>query len=283
MLLPSICILIYLAKNQQTVLETTQHFNKMASSQQNFNRSARTDRTPQPIIFSICVPRVFKNISEKRIRAIFYSLKLGFVERVDMVSKTNSKGDEFSRVFVHFSNWNERNHDAVQIRRKLEAGEKVKIVYDNPWFWMISQSTAPRPEQKNSRPKPFIDFTHNSAAEPSVAPGDFPPTVRQPRPMPVRSQSPSYTPTEKVPTSPSAWPTLSAPRSPDYGPTSPDYSPRSPSPAPAMPQRELTTTVGAPDYQQTEEERQEMLRYEEEEREAEEEFRRKKELNALGI
>lgn len=225
MLLPSICILTYLAKNQQTVLETTQHFNKMASSQQNFNRSARTDRPPrtsQPIVFSICVPRVFKNISEKRVRAIFYSLKLGFVERVDMVSKTNAKGEEFSRVFVHFSDWNDRNHDAVEIRRKLEAGDKVKIVYDNPWFWMISQSTAPRPEQydqnrtRAGRPKPFIDFSHDAPAEPSVP------------------QSPTYTPTDR-----------GTPRSP-----SPDYSPHSPSPEPTMPQRENTVAVGDPDYQE---------------------------------
>ena len=224
MLLPSICISLNLAKNQQTVLETTQHFNKMASSQQNFNRSARTDRTSQPIVFSICVPRVFKNISEKRVRAIFYSLKLGFVERVDMVSKTNAKGEEFSRVFVHFSNWNDRNHDAVEIRSKLEAGDKVKIVYDNPWYWMISQSTAPRPEQydqnrtRAGRPKPFIDFSHDAPAEPSVP------------------QSPTYTPTDKFPTSPSAWPPLSAPRSP--------------SPEPTMPQRENTVAVGDPDYQE---------------------------------
>lgn len=243
MLLPSICILTYLAKNQQTVLETTQHFNKMASSQQNFNRSARTDRPPrtsQPIVFSICVPRVFKNISEKRVRAIFYSLKLGFVERVDMVSKTNAKGEEFSRVFVHFSDWNDRNHDAVEIRRKLEAGDKVKIVYDNPWFWMISQSTAPRPEQydqnrtRAGRPKPFIDFSHDAPAEPSVPQTDFPPTVRPPRAMPVRSPSPTYTPTDR-----------GTPRSP-----SPDYSPHSPSPEPTMPQRENTVAVGDPDYQE---------------------------------
>ena len=172
----------------------------------------RPRREAQPIIYSLCIPRVFKNISEKRIRAIFYSLKLGFVERVDMVAKTSRKGDEFWRVFIHFSNWNEGNSTAVQMREKLDAGEKIKIVYDDPWFWLISKSSAPRPEQyerQSKRPVPFIDFGHTP-------------------PEPVRATSPTYTPMDR-----------GTPRSP-----SPDYGPRSPSPEPTMPQRELTSVEG---------------------------------------
>ena len=138
----------------------------MASTTQNTNDYKRPAREPQQIIFSICIPRVFKNISERRIRAIFYSLRLGFVERVDMVAKTSQKGDEFWRVFVHFSKWYQ-NKDAVNMREKLESGDKVKIVYDNPWYWLINKSTSKRPEEKNAdtshnkRPKPFIDFGHS--------------------------------------------------------------------------------------------------------------------------
>ena len=141
-------------------------FNTTASTTQNTNDYKRPAREPQQIIFSICIPRVFKNISERRIRAIFYSLRLGFVERVDMVAKTSQKGDEFWRVFVHFSKWYQ-NKDAVNMREKLESGDKVKIVYDNPWYWLINKSTSKRPEEKNAdtshnkRPKPFIDFGHS--------------------------------------------------------------------------------------------------------------------------
>ena len=171
----------------------------------------RPRREAQPIIYSLCIPRVFKNITEKRIRAIFYSLKLGFVERVDMVAKTSPKGDDFWRVFIHFSNWNERNPSAMQMREKLDSGDRVKIVYDEPWFWLISKSSAPRPEQyerRSNRPAPFIDFGH---AAPAAAPA--PP------------QSPTYTPTDRG-------------------------TPRSPSPEPMMPQRENTVAMGDPDYQE---------------------------------
>ncbi len=197
-------------------------------------RGARPPRDPQPIIYSICIPRVFKNISEKRIRAIMYSLKFGFVERVDMVSKKNQKGEEFSRVFVHFSSWNERSDPAMQVRAKLDDGLQVKIVYDSPWYWMISKSKTERPEQRRTRPAPFIDFGHTAEATPPDT-KDFPPFVRKPRTPPVYPQSPDY-----------------CPPSPDYLPhTPPPRASRSPSPEPAaMPQRELTSAPGDDDYQE---------------------------------
>ena len=199
----------------------------MSATNSSPQQQQRPRREPQPIIYSLCIPRVFKNITEKRIRAIFYSLKLGFVERVDMVAKTSPKGDDFWRVFIHFSNWNERNPSAMQIQEKLDSGDRVKIVYDDPWFWLISKSSAPRPEQyerRSNRPAPFIDFGH-TPPEPSVAQADFPPTVRHPRPMPVMPQSPTYTPTDRG-------------------------TPRSPSPDPTMPRRELTCAEGDSNYQE---------------------------------
>ncbi len=168
-----------------------------AQQQQSRSRPDRPNREPQPIIYSICIPRVFKNISEKRIRAIFYSLKLGFVERVDMVSKTSAKGDEFSRVFVHFSNWNENNSNAMRIQEKLDSGEKVKIVYDTPWFWLITKSQAPRPEQRRRhRPAPFIDFGHTP---PQTDPEAEPHSPPEPHPQPPSPDFLPHTPTSPAP------------------------------------------------------------------------------------
>ena len=117
----------------------------------------------QSIIFSICIPRVFKNINEKRIREILYSLNLGFIERVDMVAKTGTNGGEFWCVFVHFSKWNV-SPDADAVREKLENGDKVKIVYDNPWFWLVSlYKPTHRDSTDISRHKAYIDFTYTSS------------------------------------------------------------------------------------------------------------------------
>ena len=171
-------------------------------------QNQRPARDPKPIIYSICIPRVFKNISEKRIRAILYSLKFGFVERVDMVAKTNKKGDEFWRVFVHFSSWNEQSGPAHYVKQMLDRGEQVPIVYDDPWYWMLSKSKVPRPEQRTQRggrPAPFIDFSYMAEAVVTGFVSESPPPV---------PQSPDYMPhtpptTEQgVPMSPSNWPGL---------------------------------------------------------------------------
>jgi len=125
------------------------------------------------IVCSICIPHVFMNISEQRIRAIFYSLQFGFVERVDMVPKTNRvTGEEIFRVFVHFSSWNASNPDANRAFEQLEAGEKVKIVYDKPWYWMISKSRARPSSNKRRSLRPFIDFEHATVSQPPQLVGE---------------------------------------------------------------------------------------------------------------
>ena len=90
----------------------------------------------------LCIPRVYPNISESRIRKIFDDLGMGELERIDIVSKTSLKpganpGDKFNRVFVHFSRWN-NSENANTARERLLNGKEIKIIYDDPWFWKIS-------------------------------------------------------------------------------------------------------------------------------------------------
>ncbi len=103
---------------------------------------------------SICIPRVFSNITWTRVKSVFEELGLGEVDRVDMVKKENEKGESFKRVFVHFKCW-ASTPEANQCRQKLISGDQVKIVYDEPWFWKISASKVERPEhntQKRAEP-----------------------------------------------------------------------------------------------------------------------------------
>ena len=88
---------------------------------------------------SLCIPRVFNNITEARIRLVFNDLGLGKISRIDIKERKNEKGDSFKRVYVHFDNWF-WNEDAQSARRKLVSGKEIKIVYDNPWFWKVSAS-----------------------------------------------------------------------------------------------------------------------------------------------
>lgn len=93
----------------------------------------------------LCIPRVYLNISEQRIRKIFDDLNMGIIERIDIVSKhvvkhgsnPSHKGERFNRVFIHFRYWN-NSENANIARERLLNGKEIKIIYDEPWFWKIS-------------------------------------------------------------------------------------------------------------------------------------------------
>jgi hypothetical protein len=91
---------------------------------------------------SICIPRVFPNINETRIRKVFDELNLGIIERIDIVSKSTEKGEKFNRVFIHFKKWNSEGNAEIA-RERLLNGKDIKIIYDDPWFWKVSAYRKP--------------------------------------------------------------------------------------------------------------------------------------------
>jgi hypothetical protein len=119
----------------------------------NINMSSQIDfRTLPSNVPSLCIPRVFANIDERRIRRILDELDMGEIQRIDLVSKTTEKGEKFNRVFVHFKRWNS-DGNAATARERLVNGKEIKIVYDEPWFWKVS---AYRPKESTMEPKPRI-------------------------------------------------------------------------------------------------------------------------------
>jgi hypothetical protein len=121
-------------------------------------------RTLPTNIPSLCIPRVFSNIDEKRIRRIFDELNMGEIERIDVVSKTTEKGEKFNRVFVHFKRWL-ANNNADTARERLINGKEIKIIYDDPWFWKVSAYREsykahrhPVSHEKPPHKKPSLQF-----------------------------------------------------------------------------------------------------------------------------
>jgi len=114
---------------------------------------------PKPNEPSICIPRVFKSTTRNEICGVFEKLGLGAIDRIDMVAKTNERGECYNKVFIHFKVWNKRNETAQATRDKLLKGEEVKIVYNEPWFWKCSASRVEKPEFRDySAPPPRIDL-----------------------------------------------------------------------------------------------------------------------------
>ena len=124
-------------------------------------------RTLPANVPSLCIPRVFPNINEHRIRGIFSSLDMGEIEKIDIVPKKTEKGEKYNRVFIHFKRWN-TGGNADLARERLINGKEIKIVYDEPWFWKISAYrepvTRPRPtpvQKQASKPRLQFDDDDN--------------------------------------------------------------------------------------------------------------------------
>ena len=106
----------------------------------NFAQESFDLSTLPPNVPSLCIPRVFKNITRERVFNCFKELGIGFVERIDMVPRTAENGDQFQRVFVHLR-WN-KGEQASKARTRLLAGKEIKIIYDEPWFWKVSANRS---------------------------------------------------------------------------------------------------------------------------------------------
>ena len=101
---------------------------------------------------SMCIPRTFINITRSHVYKTINDLNLGIIDHVDMVRRKNEKGEEFQRVFIHFSKWHS-NSVADRARILLLSGKEVKIIYDDPWFWKISANrSSERPLHKAVKP-----------------------------------------------------------------------------------------------------------------------------------
>jgi hypothetical protein len=113
-------------------------------------------RTLPSSVPSLCIPRVFSNIGERRIYQIFDDLRLGDISRIDIVRANNAKGDKCNRVFIHFSRWyNNRNADTA--RERLLNGNDIKVIYDDPWYWKVAAYREAPPHRVVERDRSVSD------------------------------------------------------------------------------------------------------------------------------
>ena len=126
---------------------------------------------------SICIPRVFANVTKRDVREVFEQVLgvRGCIERVDLISRTDQNGTPFGRVFIHLRFW-PKTEQAQDVRRQLVAGEQVKIVYDEPWYWKCGASRVPKPEFTKERAAPYVELKKK---ESETAPKS-PPTSQSP-------------------------------------------------------------------------------------------------------
>jgi hypothetical protein len=136
---------------------------------------------------SLCIPRVFANISKERVEAVFRKLDIGKVERIDMIERTDDKGQTWKRVFVHLQ-WND-GELARSARERLLCGNDVKVVYEDPWFWKVSANRSTRETQVRDAPRPGNDQRQDSQRSRDQRPRPRDQRFARPQVPPLRNPS----------------------------------------------------------------------------------------------
>ena len=124
-----------------------------SSSPSTFNTNTNTN-------LSIYIPRVFHNITEERIMNCFKTLNIGVVSRVDLVDRESDQNDDKTRMaFIHFKSWSD-SLSSKNLREKiLNPQEVAKIVYDDPYYWILLPNKNPKSEDQI---KNEVMFSHQA-------------------------------------------------------------------------------------------------------------------------
>jgi hypothetical protein len=95
---------------------------------------------------SLFIPHMFPNITEDRIASIFNTYSIGIVSRVDFVGKTDKNGKLYNAAYIHFDAWFNNSAVANFQERVLNPDKEARIVYDDPWYWIVLENTAAAPK-----------------------------------------------------------------------------------------------------------------------------------------
>ena len=134
------------------------------SSQHTINTMSSSSSTTNP---SICIPRTFSNITWQLVKDAFDEIfGQGFVERVDVVNKTDRSGREFKKIFIHFNSWPDTEY-AQGIKQALIDGKTIKVVYQFPWYWKCVMSNVPKRTWVGQ--KPYVEVLDGVSGNMSVS------------------------------------------------------------------------------------------------------------------
>jgi len=138
-------------KSQKTQTYLMSAAPKMNFSQQRKQQNAEwafstNSRNENGIV--LCIPRVFKNITKRRVFACMCNTGWGELSHVDLINCGS-----YQKAFVHFvpNGWSCGSEPEAVLRR-LQAGHEVVFTYDvndkhpEGWFWKISISKALNPK-----------------------------------------------------------------------------------------------------------------------------------------
>ena len=101
---------------------------------------------------SICISRLPSSFNDGQLHEIVEEMKLGKVSKIDLINKTDRSGNDYLMAFIHFESW-ETTGPGGDVRTQLMNEEKLKIVYDEPDYLMMSKSYTSKNGKKDKSQK----------------------------------------------------------------------------------------------------------------------------------
>ena len=90
---------------------------------------------------SLYIPHIFVNVTKEKIAVTFEHLRIGRVMSIDLIHKIG-KDEEYNSAYIHFEYWY-NNIVALNFQeRVLNANKEARIVYDDPWYWIVFENTS---------------------------------------------------------------------------------------------------------------------------------------------
>jgi hypothetical protein len=101
---------------------------------------------------SLYIPRVFSSFSKKYIAEAFEKVFIGKVSKIDLVPRMCGV-NVYNSAYIHFEYWYD-NVAAINFQeRVLNPNLEARLVYDDPWYWIVLENKAKRyiPGERKSR------------------------------------------------------------------------------------------------------------------------------------
>ena len=115
---------------------------------------------------SLYIPHVFANISKEEVINIFESLRIGKVSNIDFVNKISDQ-TQYNAAYIHFEYW----HDNAAARnfqeRVLNPAKEARIVYDDPWYWIVLENKAKKHVSGDRKPRVVLDLQEKEDEAPA--------------------------------------------------------------------------------------------------------------------
>ena len=114
---------------------------------------------------SLYIPHVFANISKDEVINVFESLRIGKVSNIDFVMKMGDHSQQYNAAYIHFEYWYDNTAARNFQERVLNPAKEARIVYDDPWYWIVLENKAKKHVSGDRKPRVVLDLQEKEAEE----------------------------------------------------------------------------------------------------------------------